>query len=469
MAATTTTRPISGARTQAGPVRLLVIGAGSRGSHAYGQWCLEHPDRARVVAVADPNEERRDSLARQHDVATAGRFRSWREALAEPGAWDAVVIATPDRLHVDPAVRALELGSDVLLEKPIAPTVQGLNRLVEAARLHPGAVTVAHVLRYTPFFTAVKRALDEGRVGALQGIQHTENIGYWHFAHSYVRGNWNRSDTSSPMLLAKACHDLDIIRWLVGARCAQVSSFGGLRHFRAEVAPAGSTERCIDGCAVADSCPYNAERFYVEELADVHGPPVTALTLDTSPEGRRRALRGTDYGRCVYRMNNDVVDHQTTSLRYADGVTTSLVVSAFTAHNTRTLTVMGSHGQLIGDMRDGRVTITDFGRAPAQLSGQVTAPVESEVLELAGTDVSEDVSEAFAGHGGGDAALMAAFTDRVQSRRGGSPTAAALTSLEESIDSHLVAFAAEQARLTGSVVDLATFADEHGLRLRSGA
>lgn len=203
MAATTTTRPISGARTQAGPVRLLVIGAGSRGSHAYGQWCLEHPDRARVVAVADPNEERRDSLARQHDVATAGRFRSWREALAEPGAWDAVVIATPDRLHVDPAVRALELGSDVLLEKPIAPTVQELNRLVEAARLHPGAVTVAHVLRYTPFFTAVKQALDEGRVGALQGIQHTENIGYWHLAHSYVRGNWNRSDTSSPMLLAK--------------------------------------------------------------------------------------------------------------------------------------------------------------------------------------------------------------------------------------------------------------------------
>lgn len=445
-------------------VRLLIIGAGGRGSHAYGQWCLDHPDRARVVAVADPNDARRESLARQHRVADAACFRTWEEALAERGEWDAVVIATPDRLHVDPAARALELGCDILLEKPIAPTIGELRRFVHAAGPHRGAVTVAHVLRYTPFFTAVKRIIDEGRLGALQGIQHTENIGYWHFAHSYVRGNWHRSETSSPMLLAKACHDLDLLRWLVGARCAQVSSFGSLRHFRIENAPEGSTERCIDGCAVADACPYNAERFYVEDLADVHGHPVTAMTLDTSPEGRRRALREGDYGRCVYRMDNDVVDHQTTSLRYVDGVTASLVVSAFTAENTRSLKVMGSHGQLTGNMKEERLTITDFRHAPAQLAGPLTPAVESQVVHVAGTDAADEASEGYAGHGGGDAALMAAFTDRVRARRSGLPGQAALTSVEESIDSHLVAFAAEHARSSRSVVDLAAFAHENGLR-----
>ncbi len=457
-----TTRSTGGARTRSGPVRLLIIGAGSRGSHAYSQWCLAHPNRARVVAVADPNEARREPLARQHDIPPTERFLTWQSALAEPGCWDAVVVATPDRLHDDPPARALDLGAAVLLEKPIAPTISEIRRLVEAAQPHPGAVTVAHVLRYTPFFTTIKRALDEGRIGTLQGIQHTEHIGYWHFAHSYVRGNWHRLNASSHMLLAKACHDLDILRWLVGSTCELVSSFGSLRHFRVQHAPEGSTERCIDGCAVAETCPYNAERFYVEELAEVHGPPVTALTADTSSGGRLRALRETDYGRCVYRMENDVADHQTTSLRYADGVTASLVVSAFTAVNTRTLTLMGSHGQLTGDMKDGRITITDFRHAPVQPRGQMTAAVESEVLNLAGTDVSDEVSEAFAGHGGGDDALMAAFTDRVQARRAGSPVRAALTSLEETLESHLVAFAAEHARLSGSVVNLEAFADEHG-------
>ncbi len=449
---------------EAAPVRLLILGAGDRGSHVYGRWCLEHPDQARVVAVADPDEARREALGRQHHVPRSAHFPTWQEALSGQGDWDAVVVATPDRLHVDPALRALELGVDVLLEKPIAPTVRDLWRIIEAARQYPGAVTVAHVLRYTPFFTAVKRALDEGRLGTLQGVQHTEQIGYWHFAHSYVRGNWHRSENSSPMLLAKACHDLDIVGWLVGSACESVASFGSLRHFRAEHAPEGSTERCIDGCAVADSCPYNAERFYVTELAAVHGPPVTALTSDTSSASRCRALRETDYGRCVYRMDNDVVDHQTTSLRYVDGVTASLVVSAFTFENTRTLTLMGSHGQLTGSAQDGRIVITEFRHAPPQPHGQETDASASEVVDVGLGGDADDANGALAGHWGGDAGLMADFTHRVRARRSGSPTAAALTSLEESLASHLVAFAAEEARLAGRVVDLGSFSVEHGLR-----
>ncbi|NEE01257.1 Gfo/Idh/MocA family protein [Phytoactinopolyspora halotolerans] len=434
------------------PIRLLVLGAGGRGGHAYAGWCLEHPDQARVVAIADPDVERRTRVGEAHGIPESRRFTDWTAALAEPGPWDAVVVATPDREHVDPTIRALELGYYVLLEKPVAPTPEDLERLAEAAKARPGAITVSHVMRYAPFYAALRRVLDEGRIGELQGIQHLENIAYWHFAHSYVRGNWHRTEDSSPMLLAKACHDLDMLRWLVGEPCVSVASFGERRHFRREHAPAGSTERCIDGCAVADTCPYNAERFYIEQLASIDGPPVTAITNDTSPEGRRRALETTDYGRCVYRMDNDVVDHQTTALRFANGVTASVVVSAFTQHNTRTITLMGSHGQINGDARTGRIETISFVDTPPNVAGLASSPATGtlQVDPQAGSDV-EEVSEAFAGHGGGDAGLMADFTQRVRRWRDGEEFEAAPTSLEESLESHWVAFAAERSRTRGTV------------------
>ncbi|MGI5176122.1 Gfo/Idh/MocA family protein [Dactylosporangium sp. CA-152071] len=433
-------------------MRLLVLGAGGRGAHAYAQWCLEHPDEGRVVAVADPDAERRDRVGDAHAVPATQRYTDWRQALATPGPWDAVIVATPDRDHVDPTLRALELGYHVLLEKPIAPTPEELRRLTAAADGSPGTVTVAHVLRYTPFFRTLRRLLDEGRIGELQGISHIENIAYWHFAHSYVRGNWHRADRSSPMLLAKACHDIDILRWLVGAPITAVASFGERRHFRAERAPKGSTERCVDGCAVADTCPYNAERLYVEQLAGINGPPVTVVTNDTSPAGRQRALRLTDYGRCVYRMDNDVVDHQTTALRFGNGVTASLVVSAFTAENTRTLVMMGSHGQISADMRSGRITVTPFLEAPPHVDGQ--RPDSTLEVGAGSPGIVDEVIEAFTGHGGGDAGLMSDFTGRVRGRLAGADVGAAPTSLEESMESHFVAFAAERSRLNRTLEEV---------------
>jgi predicted dehydrogenase len=453
------------------PPRLLVLGAGGRGAHAYATWCLENPQAARVTAVAEPDAERRDRLGDAHGVPAEQRFSDWRQAFAVGGPWDAVIVATPDRDHVDPTLRALELDLHVLLEKPIAPTAEELRRLTTAARASAGTVTVAHVLRYTPFFRTLRRLLDEGRIGELQGIVHVENIGYWHFAHSYVRGNWHRADQSNPMLLAKACHDIDILRWLVGAPCVAVASFGDRRHFRVEHAPKGSTERCIDGCAVAESCPYNAERFYVDQLAHIDGPPVTVITNDTSVAGRRRALRTTDYGRCVYRMDNDVVDHQIASLRFGNGVTASLVVSAFTTKNTRTVTLMGSHGQIIGDMHSGRITVTSFLNAPPEVdagrnrsrpadsapAGARTTGVVEEVIDLGGEDPDGPGAtvEALSGHGGGDAGLMRDFTDRVRRMMSpGESVAPAPSSLEESVESHLVAFAAERSRLNRTLEEL---------------
>lgn len=422
------------------PVRLLVIGAGSRGGNAYAGWCLQHPGSAVVTGVADRDEARLAGVGDAHGVPAEHRYTDWRAALSRPGPWDAVVVATPDRVHVDPTLRALELGFDVLLEKPIAPTPSELDRLIAAAKDRPGAITVSHVMRYTSFFNALKRLLDEGRIGELQGIQHAEHIAYWHFAHSYVRGNWHRAADSSPMLLAKACHDLDILRWLVGSPCIAVSSFGDRRHFRIENAPPGSTDRCIDGCAVAATCPYNAERFYVEQLAGVDTWPVSVITSDPSPEGRLKALRETNYGRCVYRMDNDVVDHQTTSLRYANGVTASLVVSAFTEQNTRIITMMGSHGELNADLEAGRIEVVPFGASAPSVAG--LPPVEPYV---------EQVSDDRSGHSGGDAGLMADFAERIRRRRAGLPVQAAPSAFEESLESHWVAFAAERSRQNGTV------------------
>ncbi|MBB5787354.1 Gfo/Idh/MocA family protein [Jiangella mangrovi] len=422
------------------PVRLLVLGAGSRGGTAYAGWCLQHPGAAVVTGVADSDEARLAAVGDAHGVDPAHRYTDWRPALDRPGPWDAVVVATPDRMHVDPALRALELGYDVLLEKPMAPTPSELDRLVAAAKDRPGAITVSHVMRYTPFFNALRRLLREGRIGELQGIQHAENIGYWHFAHSYVRGNWHRAADSSPMLLAKACHDLDMLRWLVDAPCVAVSSFGDRRHFRIENAPPGSTDRCVDGCAVAATCPYNAERFYVEHLAGVDTWPVSVITKDPSPEGRQRALRETDYGRCVYRMDNDVADHQTTSLRFANGVTASLVVSAFTQQNTRKVTLMGSHGEITGDMESGRIEVIRFLDAVPDVAGR--QPTGRHV---------EQVAEDLGGHAGGDAGLMTEFTERTRRRRAGLPVPAAPSAFEESLESHWVAFAAERSRQNGTV------------------
>lgn len=446
------------------PIRLLLIGAGNRGAGVYGAYCLRHPDAAQVVAIADLDEARRARVAGQHAVPPHRRYECWSEAFsAEAGQIDAVVIATPDREHVAPAIMALDRHLDVLLEKPIAPDPDGVVRVVEAAARSRGTVTVAHVLRYTPFFGMLKSLMEEGVIGDLVGIEHTENVGYWHFAHSYVRGPWRREEQASPMILAKACHDLDLLRWFAGASCSQIASFGGLHHFRADQAPEGAPERCLDGCVVEATCPYHAGRFYVDELAGWDGPPVSAISDDPSPAGRLRALAEGPYGRCVYRCDNDVADHQVTILEFENGVQARLTVSAFTEACSRTVRLHGTAGELAGDLEEGVIELrrflpashvtwpsgsTGIGRAPTDPRPQhevmrIPAPVEEEGTAPA---------RAFIGHAGGDEGLLRDFVDRLRRRRAGERPEGARTSLEESLESHLLAFAAERSRRDGLVV-----------------
>lgn len=415
------------------PIEIALVGAGIRGAEVYGELIRRHPAGARVVAIADIDPERveRAAAVQGHEVAT---YRSGAALLDGPRLADAVVIATPDRAHADLAVQAIARGYHVLLEKPIGRSEEEIVAVARAAARAPEVtVTVAHVLRYTDFFRTLKRLLAERRIGRLVGIQHTENIAYWHFAHSFVRGNWRRTDEASPMILAKACHDLDLLRWFADAPAIAIGSMGDLVWFRGENAPSGSTARCSDGCAVEPSCPYSALRFYTVRHAGSSAWPVSALGADTSSGGVLRALREGPYGRCVYRCDNDVADHQVATIQFAGGVFGTLVVSALTALNTRTVKLVGSHGEIRGHLEKNQIEVHDF------------ATGEVETIELA---------QRAGAHSGGDAGLIDDFLDRLARARSGQAVPAAATSLAESIESHLLAFAAERARREARVVRL---------------
>lgn len=438
------------------PQRIVIIGAGGRGRDAYGRWAIAHPERATVVAVADPSPERREALA--DEAGGARTYDDWRAVVADLAVLDAdaVVIAVPDRLHVDVAIAVADAGLPFLLEKPAAPDLEELRRLAQHMRRTSSSLAIGHVLRFTPFWRSVKALLDSGAIGRMMTLEIRENVGYWHFAHSYVRGNWRSSLTSGPMALTKTSHDLDLIRWLVDAPPESVYSVGELSWFRAENAPAGAPDHCVEGCPVAQSCPFFAPRYYVDALAGVTGHPVHLLGPDTSPEGRMRALRDGDYGRCVYRSDNDVADHQQTTMRFPAGVTATLTASAFTAENTRHLTITGSAGQLSGHMEDGKIVVDLFSptaRIPEglPLDSHVVrpkSPLAHERHTLRVTLPNPDLGD-HAGHGGGDAGLMAAFVEAVRLGTVGTGE----LSFQTALDSHLMAFCAEESRRSGAPVD----------------
>ncbi|SCL21877.1 Oxidoreductase family, C-terminal alpha/beta domain [Micromonospora pallida] len=409
-------------------VTLAVVGAGSRGS-TYAGYALRHPERARVVAVAEPRTAHRAALADAHRIPKPERFGSWRDLVARPRLADAVVLATPDREHAEPAARLAALGYHVLLEKPIAPTEAECVTVADAAERAGVLLAVCHVLRYTRYTDEVKRHLDAGALGRIIGVEHLEPVGWWHFAHSYVRGNWRRADDSSSSLLAKCCHDLDWLRYVVDDDPVQVSSVGALRHFRPDQRPEGAADRCLD-CRVEAGCPYSAVRFYRDCLAapDRHEWPLSVVTRDLTPHGVDVALREGPYGRCVYASDNDVVDHQSVTVTFAGGATATLTMSAFTPGGHRRTRIMGTHGYLEGDGE--QVTVTDF-----VTGGTVT------------TDTRGGGADAGSGHGGGDIALMAAFVEAVAS---GDRTRIR-SGPRESLDSHRMAFAAERSRLAGGV------------------
>jgi predicted dehydrogenase len=455
-----------------GPVETILIGAGSRGRDTYGAYALAHPEQIRFVAVAEPHPVRRARFAEAHGIAPARQFETWQDLIGAGRTAQAAVIATQDATHVDPAVAALRIGYDVLLEKPMADTLAGCVRLVRVAESTGRLLQISHGLRYTPFFSTVHDLLARGKLGQVVAVEHRENVSYWHMAHSYVRGNWRNRASAGPMILTKCCHDLDLLYWFLGP-CERISSTGALVHYRSENAPPGAPPRCTDGCPHADSCPWYAPRLYldlvpllqvargsqnlterlgatvaldhptltrllrrllpaVDALLDYRGWPISVLSEDTSPCTRRQALETGPYGRCVYHCDNDVVDQQVVSMAFPHDVSAALVMDGHSYEEERTLRIDGSRATLRG-----RYTLN---RQEIELHDHRTGRVQR-------IGVRQPVRDA-AGHGGGDAGLIRAFLAAVHTRSPSPTTARA------SLESHLMAFAADEARLEHSVIDM---------------
>jgi predicted dehydrogenase len=411
-------------------VTLALVGAGLR-----GQTYARHAVAAglgRVVAVAEPDPGRRRAAAAEFGIAADRVFEGWADLAGAGRLADAAIVATQDRLHRDPAIRLADLGYHLLLEKPMAPTESEAADIAAAARRNGTIVAVCHVLRYTPYTRLLRRVLAEGRIGRLVNVQHLEPVGWWHHAHSFVRGNWSDTARSGPMLLTKSCHDIDWLVHLVGAIPERISSFGGLSEFRPERRPEGAADRCLD-CRVEPTCPYSAKRLYLAALADPdrHFWPLGAVTEEATEPAVLHALRTGPYGRCVYAAGNDVVDHQEVIMTFPDGATCSFTMSAFTPAEHRRTRLMGTHGYLDGDGE--RLRLVDFRTG------------EQEVLELGATDAS-----AAGGHGGGDRGLTEAFLAAVAA---GDP-ALVSSDAAQSLATHRVVWAAEHARLSGRVVRL---------------
>ena len=452
------------------PIEAILIGAGDRGYSAYGPYALAHPDELRFVAVAEPHDVRRGRFAQAHNVPPERQFHTWEDILTQGRMADAALICTLDDLHVGPTIAALEAGYDVLLEKPMATTVEDCVRLVQTAERTGRTLMLCHVLRYTSFFSTLHDIIASGRLGDIITVEHRENVSFWHAAHSFVRGNWRSSRLASPMILAKCCHDLDILFWNLGP-VKRLSSFGSLLHYRAENAPPGAPERCTDGCPHQAECPWFAPRLYLELIPlmqearrsrsalerlmaglyldhpslanlarqlipsldaalDYRGWPISTISEDTSPEARRRALEAGPYGRCVYRCDNDVVDHQTVNMELESGVSAVLVVHGHSHREGRTMRYDGARATLFGHFY--------FTDSEIQVHDHLTGKAETIRPELGR-----------AGHGGGDEGVMRAFVRAL--REGKSEP---LTSARASLESHLLAFAAEKARVEGAIVDV---------------
>lgn len=406
-------------------IKVAVIGAGLR-ADIYSSYALSHPEEMEVAAVADPNKERREKFRSRYRIPGAMAFENWEAFLSRPRLADAVLICTQDQMHYEPAMKAMEAGYHVLLEKPMSPDPLECIRMGERAEQYGRVFSICHVLRYTKFFATIKKLLDEGTIGHLMSIQHNENVAHWHQAHSFVRGNWRSAAESSPMILAKSCHDLDILLWLAGADCTYISSFGSLSYFKKEHAPEGAPLRCLDGCPVSERCSYYAPRVYLTEDVDW---PTSAISDDPSFEARMKALREGPYGRCVYHCDNDVVDHQVVNMEFANGVTAAFTMSAFTQDCSRTLKLMGSKGEIRAAMEKHEIEIIHFEAGTRNVIS----------LRDAGGHV---------GHGGGDFGLIREFIKLVRNdgKRAG------LTSAAASVQSHLMAFAAEASRLEKRVI-----------------
>lgn len=395
-------------------VKVAILGFGQRG-FVYANIIKNNPDLMELVSVCEINPYKKPVIMSTFNISEDNYFTDYKKMYEKGKLADVLIISTMDQDHYKQALEALEIGYDLLLEKPIAVEKEHIIDIMEKAKQLKRKVAVAHVLRYTPFYQKLKLLIDDDRIGKVQAISQTENIGYFHFAHSYVRGNWRKKEDSAPMILAKACHDLDIIKYLVNDKCVKLSSFGNLNYFKKENAPKGSATHCYK-CEV--ECPFNAVTFYKEN-------PMWAMIFSLNPNIEEVFMdENLSYAKCVYKLDNNVPDSQTVNLEFKNGVVANLMVTAFSKETHRQIKIHGSMGEIEADLEARKIVIKPY-------------LGEDEIIDLSSDEVD------FSFHQGGDNNLLVDFAKKIQANE----DTGLLTTIEESLESHILAIDAEESRL----------------------
>lgn len=408
---------------------VAIIGCGARGALTYGRLINKKKDCFKIVSLCDLREDRLSRFASEFGVARENTFTDENEFFKERRA-DLLVIATQDGDHVRHCLAAFACGYDVMLEKPITDRREECEAILASQKKNGTRALVCHVLRYAPAYVKAKELLSAGKIGRLVAIDLLEPVGNWHHAHSYVRGSWRNTDVAAPMILAKCCHDLDLLQWYAASRCTTLSSVGDLTFFKADCAPEGATARCLD-CKHKDTCPYSAKGIYLDmwKKNGAHEdawPTNVFVNAPLSEEKITAELATSPYGRCVFHCDNNVVDHQMVQMTFENGVKASLTMTGFTIMGGRRATFYGTYGEMTLD--DDNVILKRFGEEP------VVYPVS---VLLAG---------GYATHGGGDEGMIASLYEMLMGRGDFS------TSLEASVESHLMGIAAEESRLAGGAL-----------------
>lgn len=395
--------------------KLVVLGYGQRG-RGYAEFAKAYPEKFDLVAIIENNPER--ILAAKEKHPTSRVFSDYNEFIAAKIPANIVAIATQDNQHKEHAIVMLQAGYDLLLEKPIANNKEDCLAIYEASKRYQRTVIVCHVLRYTPYYSKIKEYIDSGELGDIITIHASENVGYYHYAHSYIRGPWRKSEESSPMILAKCCHDMDIIRYLMGESCISVNSYGGLSYYKPENAPAGSADYCSQ-CKNQD-CVYKAQKIYTSEKGK---PFARYFTLKGDDEGILQELTGTQYDKCVFKSDNNVVDHQVTIMQFANGKTACHTMTAFSKDVYRDIKVHGTKAELVGRVDTQRFKVHYF-----------TGETKEIEVDISAANVG--------GHNGGDYYLM----DRLHKFLNGQ-SVMGISHLAVSMESHLMSFNAEESRV----------------------
>ncbi len=409
---------------------VILIGAGDRGLK-YTNFMAEMSDKYRVVAVAEPIENRREHVKKTHNLPEDMCFDDWRPLLEKGKIADLALICTMDRDHFEPAMKAIELGYDLMLEKPIAPTQDECKRIAYAAKEKGVKVVICTVLRYTNVFHHVKNLVDSGKLGRIISVNHEENVGLIHQSHSFVRGNWGNSERSSNMLLQKSCHDIDILQWVLGKKCKKVQSFGTLSYFTPENAPEGAPEFCNQGCPHSETCEFNAVKLYYDDKYNHWFRNACTRYYFPTDEMVWKAISETNYGRCVFKCDNDVVDHQTVNMLFEDDITVTFTMNAFNCGG-RYIHIMGTKGEMRAALEDG--TPLDVHYFENGLNEQIDVTVDGTLP---------------GGHGGGDAGIVRALHEYLTTDYRGIN----IPDIMESYYNHSIVFAAEKSREENTVVD----------------